>query len=109
MVSCAAGAGHHNSGHRATPAGSLGWPTAYRDGAATLITIQVQPAYRRRGYGRILLGVFAEQATAAGCRLLHLTVHKNNPAASCTKGPAISLRAATAITLYDTDVSTRPV
>jgi ribosomal protein S18 acetylase RimI-like enzyme len=63
-------------------AGFVIWtPTpAYREGAATLVTIQVQPAYRRRGYGRILLGVFAEQAAAAGCRLLHLGVHKENPA-----------------------------
>jgi ribosomal protein S18 acetylase RimI-like enzyme len=53
---------------------------AYRDGSATLITIQVGPAYRRRGYGRILLGAFAEQAAAAGCGLLHLGVHVGNPA-----------------------------
>lgn len=53
---------------------------AYRDGAATLVTIQVRPAYRRRGYGRILLGVFADQAVAERCRLLHLGVHKDNPA-----------------------------
>jgi GNAT superfamily N-acetyltransferase len=37
---------------------------AYRDGAATLVTIQVLPPCRRRGYGRVLLGVFTEQATA---------------------------------------------
>jgi ribosomal protein S18 acetylase RimI-like enzyme len=63
-------------------AGFVIWtPTpAYRDGAATLVTIQVRPAYRRRGYGRILLGVFAEQGAAAGYRLLHLGVHKDNPA-----------------------------
>jgi ribosomal protein S18 acetylase RimI-like enzyme len=53
---------------------------AYAGGAATLLTIEVGPAYRRRGYGRVLLGVFADQAAAAGCRLLHLGVHKNNPA-----------------------------
>jgi ribosomal protein S18 acetylase RimI-like enzyme len=53
---------------------------AHRDGAATLVTIQVRPAYRRRGYGRILLGVFADQAVAERCRLLHLGVHKDNPA-----------------------------
>jgi ribosomal protein S18 acetylase RimI-like enzyme len=63
-------------------AGFVIWsPTpAYRDGAATLVTIQVRPGYRRRGYGRILLGVFAEQAAAAGHRLQHLGVHKDNPA-----------------------------
>jgi GNAT superfamily N-acetyltransferase len=53
---------------------------AYRDGAATLVTIQVLQAYRRRGYGRVLLDVFAGQAAAAGCRLLHLGVHVGNPA-----------------------------
>lgn len=63
-------------------AGFVIWtPTpAYAAGAATLVTVQVRPAYRRRGYGRILLGVFAEQATAAGSRLLHLGVHRDNPA-----------------------------
>jgi ribosomal protein S18 acetylase RimI-like enzyme len=63
-------------------AGFVIWkPTPeYQDGAATLVTIQVHPAYRRRGYGRILLRVFADQAAAAGYRLLHLGVHKGNPA-----------------------------
>ncbi|HEY6791998.1 MAG TPA: GNAT family N-acetyltransferase [Trebonia sp.] len=63
-------------------AGFMIWTPApaYRGGAATLVTIQVLPAYRRRGYGRMLLGVFAEQAAAAGYRLLHLDVHKDNPA-----------------------------
>jgi ribosomal protein S18 acetylase RimI-like enzyme len=63
-------------------AGFMIWTPApaYRDGAATLVTIQVLPDYRRRGYGRVLLGVFAEQAAAAGCRLLHLGVHRDNPA-----------------------------
>ena len=41
---------------------------------------QVRPEYRRRGYGRTLLGVFAEQGAEAGYRLLHLGVHKDNPA-----------------------------
>jgi ribosomal protein S18 acetylase RimI-like enzyme len=53
---------------------------AYRADAATLVTIQVLPEYRRRGYGRALLGVFAEQGAKAGYRLLHLGVHKDNPA-----------------------------
>lgn len=65
-------------------AGFVMWtPTpAYRDDAATLITIQVLAPYRRRGYGRILLDVFADQAVASGYRLLHLGVHKDNPARS---------------------------
>ena len=53
---------------------------AYRADAATLVTIQVRPEYRRRGYGRTLLGAFAEQGAKAGYRLLHLGVHKDNPA-----------------------------
>ena len=53
---------------------------AYRADAATLVTIQVLPEYRRRGYGRALLRVFAEQGAKAGYRLLHLGVHKDNPA-----------------------------
>jgi [ribosomal protein S18]-alanine N-acetyltransferase len=53
---------------------------AYRADAATLVTIQVRPEFRRRGYGRTLLGVFAEQGAKAGHRLLHLGVHKDNPA-----------------------------
>ena len=53
---------------------------AYRADAATLVTIQVRPEYRRRGYGRALLGVFAEQGAGAGYRLLHLAVHEGNPA-----------------------------
>jgi len=53
---------------------------AYREDAATLVTIQVLPSYRRRGYGRLLLDVFAQQAAAAGLRLLHLGVHQGNPA-----------------------------
>jgi len=63
-------------------AGFVIWtPTpAYADGAVTLVTLHVRPAYRRRGYGRVLLGVFAEQAAAAGYRLLHLGVHEDNPA-----------------------------
>jgi ribosomal protein S18 acetylase RimI-like enzyme len=55
---------------------------AYRTDAATVVTIQVRPECRRRGYGRTLLGAFAEQAAEAGYRLLHLGVHKDNPARS---------------------------
>ena len=53
---------------------------AYRADAATLVTIQVRPECRRRGYGRTLLGAFAEQGAEAGYRLLHLGVHQDNPA-----------------------------
>ncbi|MGH3253567.1 MAG: GNAT family N-acetyltransferase [Trebonia sp.] len=63
-------------------AGFVSWmpDPAYRADAATLVTIQVRPEYRRRGYGRTLLGAFAEQGAKAGYRLLHLGVHKDNPA-----------------------------
>lgn len=62
-----------------TPAGFVMWMPE-PDGAATLITVQVLPAYRRRGLGRLLLQVFAEQAGAAGARTLRLGVHEDNPA-----------------------------
>jgi ribosomal protein S18 acetylase RimI-like enzyme len=93
-------------------AGFVIWtPTpAYRDDTATLITIQVQPAYRRRGYGRVLLGVFAEQAAAAGYRLLHLGVHKGNPARSLYEGAGYQPAGSDGdYLLYDTDLSTRLV
>jgi ribosomal protein S18 acetylase RimI-like enzyme len=66
----------------ARAAGFVMWvpDPAYRADAATLVTIQVRPECRRRGYGRTLLGVFAEQGATAGYRLLHLGVHKDNPA-----------------------------
>ena len=65
-----------------TIAGFVMWKPdpAYREDAATLVTIQVRPPYRRHGYGRMLLSVFAQQAVAAGLRLLHLGVHQGNPA-----------------------------
>ena len=62
---------------------------AYRADAATLVTIQVRPECRRRGYGRTLLGVFAEQGTKAGYRLLHLGVHKDNPARALNRVAAL--------------------
>jgi ribosomal protein S18 acetylase RimI-like enzyme len=70
------------AGTAASTAGFVMWvpDPAYRAGAATLVTIQVRPEYRRRGYGRTLLGVFAGQGAKAGYRLLHLGVHKDNPA-----------------------------
>lgn len=48
--------------------------------AATLITIQVLPAHRRRGLATRLLEVFAAQAGAAGAQVLRLGVHEGNPA-----------------------------
>ena len=70
------------AGAGAGTAGFVMWvpDPAYRADAATLVTIQVRPECRRRGYGRTLLGVFAEQGATAGYRLLHLGVHKDNPA-----------------------------
>lgn len=63
------------------PAGFVMWMPE-SDAAATLITIQVLAAYRRRGLGRLLLRVFADQARAGGARTLRLGVHEHNPARS---------------------------
>ena len=68
-----------------TTAGFVMWmPDAHGDGpavpSATLITLQVLPAHRRRGLGTRLLETFAPQAGAAGARVLRLGVHEANPA-----------------------------
>jgi ribosomal protein S18 acetylase RimI-like enzyme len=47
---------------------------------ATLITIHVAAAMRRRGLGAELLAWFADSARAAGHRILELGVHHGNPA-----------------------------
>ncbi|MFE2540773.1 GNAT family N-acetyltransferase [Actinacidiphila glaucinigra] len=72
------------------PGGSMMWMpthaadstggTSGTDGTATLIGIHVVPALRRRGFGRLLLDAFAEQARAAGHATLALGVHRANPA-----------------------------
>ncbi len=49
-------------------------------GAATLITIHVADAMRRRGLGAELMAWFADTARAAGNRVLELGVHRDNPA-----------------------------
>lgn len=49
-------------------------------GAALVITIQVLPAFRRRGLGRQLLDVVTEQARAQGLGSVALGVHRDNPA-----------------------------
>ncbi|MDI5973856.1 GNAT family N-acetyltransferase [Streptomyces sp. SL13] len=49
--------------------------------SATLVSIHVVARHRRRGFGRLLLDAFAEQARAAGHVDLCLGVHRDNPAA----------------------------
>jgi ribosomal protein S18 acetylase RimI-like enzyme len=51
-----------------------------QDGTATLITINVVEARRRRGLGRQLLDRFVHDARTAGHDTLKLGVHENNPA-----------------------------
>jgi len=68
-----------------TTAGFVMWmPDAHGDGpavpSATLITLQVLPAHRRRGLGTRLLETFATHAGTAGARVLRLGVHEANPA-----------------------------
>ncbi|GAA4676781.1 GNAT family N-acetyltransferase [Frondihabitans cladoniiphilus] len=53
--------------------------TATPDGA-TLVTINVDEAFRGKGLGRALLDRFTRDARAAGHRRLHLGVHTTNPA-----------------------------
>ncbi len=59
-------------------AGYVMWTAGDTD--ATLISVQVLPAFRRRGLGRSLVDLFATQARAAGCTTLLLGVHRDNPA-----------------------------
>jgi ribosomal protein S18 acetylase RimI-like enzyme len=51
-----------------------------QDATATLITINVVPARRRRGLGRQLLDRYVHDARASGHDILRLGVHENNPA-----------------------------
>lgn len=51
-----------------------------QDGTATLITINVVAARRRRGLGRQLLDRYVHDARTAGYDTLKLGVHENNPA-----------------------------
>jgi ribosomal protein S18 acetylase RimI-like enzyme len=60
-------------------AGYVMW-RAESSGAALVITLQVLPAFRRRGLGRRLLDVVAEQARAQGLGPVTLGVHRENPA-----------------------------
>ncbi len=61
------------------PAAFVMW-RAEPDGTALVITIQVLPAFRRRGLGRRLLDVATEQARAQGMGFVTLGVHRDNPA-----------------------------
>ena len=60
------------------PAGFVMWTPD--DGAALVVTVQVLPAFRRRGLGRRLLEECARQAAGAGCAEVRLGVHRGNPA-----------------------------
>ncbi len=60
-------------------AGFVMW-RAEPSGAALVLTVQVLPAFRRRGLGRRLLDVVTDQARAQGLRSVTLGVHRDNPA-----------------------------
>jgi ribosomal protein S18 acetylase RimI-like enzyme len=60
------------------PAGYVMWTASGSE--ATLISVQVLPAFRRRGLGRELLELFATQAAEHSTLLLG--VHRDNPARS---------------------------
>lgn len=46
-----------------------------------LLNLAVHPRYRRRGVGRVLLGIVLDAAREAGARLVTLEVHHDNEAA----------------------------
>ena len=60
------------------PAGFVVWTPD--EGAALVVTVQVLPAFRRRGLGRRLLEECARQAAATGHAEVRLGVHRDNPA-----------------------------
>ena len=66
-------------------AGFVMW-RAEPTGAALVITLQVLPAFRRRGLGRRLLDVVTEQARARGLGPVTLGVHRDNPAVRLYEG-----------------------
>lgn len=47
---------------------------------ATLASIHVKPAFRRRGIGRVLLAHFEQEAARSGCEHAELHVFEGNPA-----------------------------
>ncbi|MGC0142856.1 ribosomal protein S18-alanine N-acetyltransferase [Pseudactinotalea sp. Z1732] len=48
---------------------------------ATIMTVGVAPAHRRRGLGRALTQALLDQAEAAGCAEVHLEVRADDPGA----------------------------
>ena len=56
------------------------WAVAADEDAAVLVTIQVLPEFRRRGFALGLLQVFQELVWAAGLSAIKLGVHERNPA-----------------------------
>jgi ribosomal protein S18 acetylase RimI-like enzyme len=50
------------------------------DGVATVVTLHVRPAHRRRGLGRVLLDLLTDDVTRSGHAVLSLGVHRDNPA-----------------------------
>lgn len=64
--------------HDGEQAGYAMWTS--RGDTATLLTLHVVPAARRRGLGTALMAWFEASARAAGCRKLSLGVRPGNPA-----------------------------
>jgi ribosomal protein S18 acetylase RimI-like enzyme len=50
------------------------------DGVATVVTLHVRPAHRRRGLGRVLLDLLTDDVARSGHAVLALGVHRANPA-----------------------------
>ncbi|WP_166509597.1 GNAT family N-acetyltransferase [Blastococcus sp. TF02-8] len=70
---------------RTTIADLDGTPVSYGmwaelDGVATVVTLHVSPALRRRGLGAALLTAVADDARRSGHAVLALGVHRANPA-----------------------------
>ena len=53
---------------------------AVMDGVATVVTLHVRPAQRRRGLGRVLLDLLTDDVAGSGHTVLALGVHRANPA-----------------------------
>jgi len=60
------------------PVGYAMW--AVIDGLATVVTLHVRPAHRRRGLGRVLLDLLTDDVARSGHPVLALGVHRDNPA-----------------------------
>jgi ribosomal protein S18 acetylase RimI-like enzyme len=53
---------------------------AVMDSVATVVTLHVRPAQRRRGLGRVLLDLITDDVARSGHAVLALGVHRANPA-----------------------------